>query len=66
MTASVPPSGDQYLPSGQLQGDDKTVSDKGTSTGFNGDTYGADTSQTATNRIGSITGATKSDQPDYD
>lgn len=50
--------------SGVVQGDSGAMPDRGTSTGFNGDTYGADVSQGATNRQGSITGATKSHSPD--
>jgi hypothetical protein len=50
--------------SGVVQGDDKAMPDRGTSTGFNGDTYGADTSQSAINRQGGISGACKSDAPD--
>lgn len=45
---------DNYIPSGTLQGDDKAMPDRGTSTGMNGDTYGADLSVDATNRIGSV------------
>lgn len=51
-------------PTGQLQGDDKAMPDRGTGTGFNGDNYGADTSQSAINRQGGISGATKSHAPD--
>lgn len=51
-------------PTGQIQGDDKAMPDRGTGTGFNGDNYGADTSQSATNRQGGISGATKSHAPD--
>lgn len=50
-----------YKPSGELQGDTKAMPDRGTSVGFNGDTYGADTGAGALNRTGGITGATKSD-----
>lgn len=50
-----------YKPNGDLQGDSKSMPERGTSTGMNGDTYGADLSQESTNRIGSIGGATKSD-----
>ncbi|HYE41466.1 MAG TPA: hypothetical protein VEB23_16120 [Ramlibacter sp.] len=52
--------GEQYVPNGQLQGDDKAIPDRGTTTGVT-DTYGADLSQDATNRMGSIKGATRSD-----
>lgn len=48
-----------YKPNGELQGDTRAMPDRGTSTGFNGDTYGADTSPKATNRQGSV--STKSD-----
>ena len=51
-------------PTGQLQGDDKAMPDRGTGTGFNGDNYGADTSQSAINRQDGISGATKSHAPD--
>ena len=51
-------------PTGELQGDDKAMPDRGTSTGFNGDTYGADTSQSAINREGGIKSATQSHAPD--
>lgn len=47
-------------PTGQLQGDDRAMPDRGTSTGFNGDTYGADTSPTSTNRMGGISSHTQS------
>lgn len=55
---------DQYMPDGQLQGDDKPMPNQGTSTGVT-DTYGADLSQGADNRIGSIAGAAKSDDKDF-
>lgn len=64
MTASVPKKGDQYIPSGELQGDDYTMADRGTSRGVT-DTYGADLSQSADNRIGSIRGATRSDGKEF-
>lgn len=48
-----------YKPTGDLQGDTKAMPDRGTTTGLNGDTYGADLSQDATNRQGSV--STKSD-----
>lgn len=51
---------DQYTPSGVLQGDDKSMPDRGTSTGVT-DTYGADLSQGADNRIVGIRAATQSD-----
>lgn len=55
---------DQYQPNGQLQGDDKPMPNQGTGTGVT-DTYGADLSQNATNRQGSIAGAAKSDEKDF-
>lgn len=55
---------DQYLPDGKLQGDDKPMPNQGTSTGVT-DTYGADLSQGADNRIGSIVGSSKSDDKDF-
>ena len=51
-------------PTGQLQGDDRAMPDRGTRTGFNGDTYGADTSPSAINRQGGISGATQSHSPE--
>jgi len=44
-----------YRPSGELQGDTKTISDRGTGTGFasNPVTQGRSMDQDATNRIGS-------------
>lgn len=53
--------GDMYKPNGELQGDTKPMPDRGTSTGMNGDSYGADLSQDSTNRQGSIGRATQSD-----
>ncbi len=53
-------NGDQYMPTGVLQGDDKPMPDRGTSTGVT-DTYGADLSQGADNRTVRITAATRSD-----
>lgn len=50
-----------YIPNGLLQGDSKAMPDRGTSTGLNGDVYGASLDQSATNSLGSIRGATKSD-----
>ena len=41
-------------PTGQLQGDDRAMPDRGTRTGMNGDAYGADLSPSATNRQGRI------------
>lgn len=51
-------------PNGQLQGDDRPMPNRGTGTGMNGDTYGANLNPEATNRIGGISSATKSDAPD--
>ena len=51
-------------PTGELQGDDGAMPNRGTGTGFNGDNYGADTSQDAINRQGGISGSTKSHSPD--
>lgn len=48
-----------YRPNGDLQGDTKSMPDRGTGSGVS-DTYGADVSQGATNREGSIKGATRS------
>jgi hypothetical protein len=48
---------------GVVKGDTKGMPNRGTSTGMNGDTYGADLSPEATNGMGKITGATKSDAP---
>lgn len=53
-----------YKPSGELQGDTKAMPNRGTSTGMNGDTYGASLEQGATNSQGRIGSATKSDAPD--
>ena len=50
--------------SGVVQGDSGAMPDRGTGTGFNGDTYGADTSQSAINRLGGIKSATKSNPAD--
>jgi hypothetical protein len=47
-------------PTGELQGDSSPLPDKGTGTAV-GDNYGADLSPDSTNRIGGISGATKSD-----
>jgi len=52
-------------PTGELMGDTKGMPDRGTSTGMNGDTYGADLSQGALNRQSGIRGATKSDKPGH-
>lgn len=53
---------DMYKPSGELQGDTKAMPDRGTGTGLNGDTYGADLSVDACNcTIENLGRATKSD-----
>lgn len=57
-------SDNEYTPNGQLQGDTSPMPDRGTSTGVS-DSYGADLSEDATNSMGSITGATKSDGMDF-
>jgi hypothetical protein len=55
-----------YIPSGELQGDTKSMPDRGTSTGMSGNTdlggmsIGAD----STNSMGSIKSSTKSDAID--
>lgn len=49
---------------GMVQGDSGAMPNRGTGTGFNGDTYGADTSQSAINSMGSIKSSTKSDMAD--
>lgn len=56
------------LPDGgdMVRGDSSAMPYRGTGTGLNGDTYGADIGQSSTNRIGGISGATKSDSPDED
>lgn len=51
---------DMYRPTGELQGDTKPMPDRGTGTGLNGDTYGADIGVDATNSMGRMSG-TKSD-----
>lgn len=53
--------GDLYKPTGKLQGDSTPMRDAGTGTGLNGDTYGAELAQDATNRMGGIGGSSKSD-----
>lgn len=50
--------------SDQVRGDSGAMPDRGTKTGFNGDTYDADCSQSAINRKGGISGATQSDAAD--
>ncbi|MGL5002118.1 MAG: hypothetical protein ACRDAM_04200 [Casimicrobium sp.] len=47
------------LPTGSLLGDTSALPDRGTSEGVT-DTYGADVSGEATNRIGSIASSSKS------
>jgi hypothetical protein len=58
----------RYHPTGELQGDDKALPDRGTSVGHTGKTEAAgidhDQSCEATNRIGSIKGTSKSDPCD--
>lgn len=49
---------------GVVRGDSGAMPDRGTKTGMNGDTYGADLSPEATNRQGGISGATQSHVPD--
>ena len=49
---------------GVVRGDTGAMPDRGTDTGFNGDTYGADVSPSAINRQGGISGATQSHAPD--
>lgn len=51
-------------PTGRLQGDDRPMPDRGTGSGLNGDTYGADVSQSATNTHGKMGGATRSHAPE--
>ena len=57
-------SDSNYRPTGELQRDTKAMTNRGTRTGMNGDSYGADLSQDAINRAGSIGSATKSHAPD--
>jgi hypothetical protein len=64
MNEKVPRNGEQYIPSGKVQGDETAMPNKGTGTGVT-DTYGADLSQDATNREGSIRGATRSDGKEF-
>lgn len=52
---------DNYIPSGNLQGDTKAMPDAGNTTGMNGDSYGCDLSTDATNSMGGMGGSTKSD-----
>jgi len=46
---------------GVVQGDSGAMPERGTKTGFNGVSYGADVSQDAINRQGGIKSATRSD-----
>lgn len=46
----------------EVQGDGTAMPDKGTSTGLNGDTYGANLAVDATNSMGQISSATMSQQ----
>ena len=55
--------GDLYCPTGELQGDSKPMPNRGVSTGVT-DTYGADLSGDATNRLGGMGNAAKSDGKD--
>lgn len=50
-----------YRPTGELQGDTKAMPDRGTTTGMNGDTYGADIGADSINRVGGIGSTSKSD-----
>lgn len=52
--------GDLCMPTGELQGDTKPMPDRGVKTGVT-DTYGADLSGDAVNRIASMGDAAKSD-----
>lgn len=60
----IPKNGEQYVPSGELQGDNTPMPNQGTGTGVT-DTYGADLGQSADNRIGSIHRDAKSDAPEF-
>lgn len=50
-----------YKPNGEVQGDSRSIPDRGVSTGVS-DTYGADLSGDATNRTGGMGRAAKSDK----
>ena len=52
---------ERYVPDGTVQGDSHGMPNRGTSTGMNGDTYGADLSQSGTNRMKGIRQDAKSD-----
>lgn len=54
-------TGGMYKPTGELQGDTSGMPNKGTSTGLDGGTYGADIGPSSTNRIGGMGDAAKSD-----
>ncbi len=54
---------DTSFNNGDVKGDSKSIPDKGTGTGLNGDSYGASIERDATNSTGSIKGSTKSDAP---
>jgi hypothetical protein len=58
---------DKYIPSGELQGDDKSIPSAGTTTGMpaNVATEGMDTSAEATNRQGGIRRSTGSDGMEF-
>lgn len=58
------PGSGMYKPTGELQGDDKPMPDKGVKSGVT-DTYGADLSGDATNRLGSMRGGAKSDKDGF-
>lgn len=47
-----------------VRGDTAAMPDRGTRTGFNGDSYGANVSPDATNRQGGMGNATKSNAPE--
>ena len=47
-----------------VRGDTKPMPDRGTGTGFNGDSYGASVKPDAINRQGGMGNAAKSDSPD--
>jgi hypothetical protein len=61
---NVKRNGEQYIPNGELQGDNSPMPNKGTETGVT-DTYGADLGQSADNRQGAISHATRSDPKDF-
>lgn len=64
-TDDIPGGGDnEYTPNGDLQGDTTPMPDRGTGTSVT-DTYGCDLSGDATNSMGSITSATKSDGMEF-